>query len=292
MEKKILIPKEIAEFAVETGIKKTSSKALDLFILGILAGSFIAFASAGSNSAAFNLLSKPETYGIGKALSGALFGTGLMLVIIAGGELFTGNMLIIVGVLDRKIKISKMLRNWTYVYLGNFLGALLVAFMIVYSGLLNSGSNLLGGVTIKIASSKIGLTFSQAIILGMMCNFLVCLAVWMSYAAKDVSGKILSIFFPIWLFVTSGFEHSIANMYYIPAGILAKSNENWVQASHLSLDKISSLNWGNFFIKNLLPVTIGNIIGGTVFVGLAYWSVYLKKGKTAEINCENNNIKG
>ncbi len=274
-----LTPAEITETTIQIGIKKTKYSTLNLFLLGILAGVFIAFASEGSNMAAFNLFAKPETYGLGKALAGAIFGTGLMLVVIAGGELFTGNTLIFTGVLAKRISLKAMLRNWFYVYLGNFVGSVLIAYMMNESGLFGSGANVLGAVTIKIAVYKVGLSFSQAFYLGIMCNWLVCLAVWMATGAKDISGKIWAIFFPIWLFITSGFEHSIANMYYIPAGILAKGNPQWAQAAMelgVSADKLAALNWNSFLIQNLLPVTLGNIVGGAVFVGGLYWFIYLR----------------
>ena len=281
MEKAYLTPKEIVTATIETGIKKVKTKPLNQFILGILAGAFIAFASEGSNMAAFNLFAKPETYGLGKALAGVVFATGLMLVIIAGGELFTGNTLITIGVLEKKIKLKDMLSNWFFVYLGNFVGAVFIAYMMNMSGLFNSGDNMLGGITLKIAAYKTHLTFSQAFYLGIMCNWLVCIAVWMSYGAKDIIGKCFAIFFPISLFITSGFEHSIANMYYIPAGILAKSNASWVEASGLTAEKLDHLNWNTFITKNLVPVTIGNIVGGVILVAGVYWFTYYKNSENA-----------
>ncbi|NTW96819.1 MAG: formate/nitrite transporter family protein [Erysipelotrichaceae bacterium] len=280
-----LTPAEIAETTIQIGIKKTKNSSLNLFLLGILAGVFIAFASEGSNMAAFNLFAKPETYGLGKALAGAIFGTGLMLVVIAGGELFTGNTLIFTGVLDKRISWKGMFRNWFFVYLGNFVGSVFIAYMMNESGLFSSGANVLGAVTIKIATYKVALTFSQAFYLGIMCNWLVCLAVWMAYGAKDMSGKIWAIFFPIWLFITSGFEHSVANMYYIPAGIFAKTNPAWAQAAlalGVSEEKLAHLNWNTFLVNNLLPVTLGNIVGGALFVGGIYWFVYLRKPSLAK----------
>ncbi|MHB8072996.1 formate/nitrite transporter family protein [Desulfosporosinus fructosivorans] len=280
--KGFLTPAEIANATVMTGIKKVEMKSLNIIMLGILAGAFIAFAAEGSNMAAFNLFAKPETYGLGKVLAGAIFGTGLMLVVLAGGELFTGNTMILGGVLDGKIKLYDMLKNWFFVYSGNFIGSLFLAYMMVNSGLFNSGANVLGGVTIKIASYKVGLSFMSAFYLGIMCNMLVCLAVWMAYGAKDMVGKIFAIFFPIWLFITSGFEHSVANMYYIPAGILAKSNPSWVAESHLAPAALANLNWGTFIINNLVPVTLGNIVGGSIFVAGVYWFVYLKNDAKQE----------
>ena len=279
-EQKYLTPSEIAEYTIEAGVNKTKMTALNMFVLGILAGAFIAFAAEGSNMAAYNLFSNAGTYGLGKVLAGAVFGTGLMLVLVAGGELFTGNTMIIAGVLDKKVTIKAMLKNWIFVYLGNFVGAILIAYMMNKSGLYNSSAGLLGGMTIKIASYKVGLTFMQAFYLGIMCNWLVCLAVWMCYGAKDMTGKLLAIFFPIWLFITSGFEHSVANMYYIPAGIMAKGTKAWADSAitlGVTPEKLINLNWGSFVTNNLIPVTLGNIVGGGIFVGAVYWFVYVKK---------------
>lgn len=275
-DSKDLTPAEITQSTISISIRKVKNRKLNQFILAILGGAFIAFAAEGSNMAAFNLLLKPETFGLGRALAGAIFGTGLMLVIIAGAELFTGNSLIIAGILARKVKIEKMLVNWVLVYAGNFLGSVFIAFMMVQSGLFNSGASGLGGLTVRIASGKVSLDFLPAFFLGLMCNWLVCLAVWMSYGSKNIVGKVFAIFFPIWLFITSGFEHSIANMYYIPAGILAKSNEAWAAASGLSAEQLANLNWGTFITGNLIPVTLGNIVGGGVFVALIYWFTYHK----------------
>lgn len=164
--------------------------------------------------------------------------------------------------------------------------------MMNKSGLFTSGDNMLGAVTIKIAAYKVGLTFTEGLFLGIMCNWLVCLAVWMSYGAKDMAGKILAIFFPIWLFITSGFEHSIANMYYIPAGIMAKGNIALTEAASLlgvTAEKLNHLNWGTFLTANLIPVTLGNIIGGGIFVGAVYWYLYIKNGKRLKGKIKINN---
>lgn len=276
MEKRPLKPAEIADYTINTSIDKVNGKFINLLVLSILAGAFIAFAAEGSNMAAFNLFAEPNTYGLGKVLAGVVFGTGLMLVVLAGGELFTGNTMILAAVFDGKVKVGKMLRNWTIVYIGNLIGALFIAYMMVNSGLFSSGASMLGVVTLKIAVYKVNLSFLQAMFLGIMCNWLVCLAVWMSYGAESMIGKIFSIFFPIWLFITSGFEHSVANMYYIPAGIMIKSNSTFLEMSGLSQEALSSLTWINFFIENLIPVTIGNIIGGGLLVGTAYWLAYKK----------------
>jgi formate/nitrite transporter len=274
------LPPEITDITIENAKKKASMSVRNMLLLGFAAGAFIAFAAEGSNMAAFNLLARPETYGLGKVLAGAIFGTGLMLVVIAGAELFTGNTMMVAGVFDRQIRIGAMMRNWGVVYLGNFIGSVFLAFMMTQSGLFDSGAAMLGGMTIKIAAYKVGLSFTKAFVLGVLCNWLVCLAVWMASGAKDVAGKILAIFFPIWLFITSGFEHSVANMYYIPAGIMAKANPVWAEAAvSLGLDpeKLGTLGWGSFLINNLLPVTLGNIVGGSLLVAGVYWLVYKRK---------------
>jgi len=267
-------PAEILSAVSDAGLIKTERKIIPLLLLAFLAGAFIAFASEGSNMAAYNLLADAGTYGLGRVLAGAVFGTGLMLVLMAGGELFTGNMLIIVTLLDRKTTARKMLLNWLLVYAGNFSGSLFIAWMMYYSGLFNSSNGLLGGMTIKIAALKTGLPFHSAFFLGLMCNWLVCLAVWVSSGAKNAAGKALTIFFIICLFITSGFEHSVANMYYIPAGIFAKQNPLWQTMSGLSADQLANLNWVNFIVRNLIPVTLGNMVGGAGMVGMLYWIVY------------------
>ena len=226
--------------------------------------------------AAYGLLAKPETYGLGRCLMGAVFPAGLMLVVIAGAELFTGNTMMLLPLTQRRITLFAMLRNWFIVYAGNFAGSIVLTFLIYLSGQLNSGNHLLGGMTIKIAASKCSLTFVQAFSLGILCNWLVCLAVWMAMSARDVTGKIFACFFPIWLFITSGFEHSIANMYFIPAGLLAMQSPEWLESARTiaSTECLASLTWTNFFVNNLLPVTLGNIVGGGVFVAMAYGYIH------------------
>lgn len=270
----ILAPDQIAEQTVENGYKKANTRVSRLFVLGILAGAFIAFASEGSNAAIYNI----PWAGVGKTLAGAIFTTGLMMVIVAGSELFTGNTLMVAALAQKRITLGSMLKNWITVYAGNFIGALLIAWLVFMSGQLDFTDGLLGGFTIKTAAYKVSLSFSKAFIMGILCNWLVSLAVWMAYGTKDMAGRLLAIFFPIWLFITSGFEHCVANMYYIPAGIFAKSNPEWVKNA-ISLgvtpEKISHLTWGSFFTHNLIPVTLGNLVGGVVFTGMAYWFVYL-----------------
>jgi formate/nitrite transporter len=276
MQKEFLSPAEITESFIGTGQKKAGLAPVQQVVLGIAAGAFIALASEGSNAAIHTI----ESVGLGKTLAGALFATGLMLVLVAGGELFTGNCLMIIACVERKISPFSMLRGWICVYAGNFIGSVMLAYLISGSGQLDYSGGFLGGFTLKLAAYKTGLTFTKAFFMGILCNWLVCLAVWMAAAAGDIAGKLLAVFFPIWLFITSGFEHSVANMYYIPAGIMAKAVPLYVdQALKLGAtpEGIAFLDWGSFFLRNLIPVTLGNIVGGSLFVGLVYWFVYLGK---------------
>jgi len=273
---KHLKPAEILESTMEISVTKSGGSFMKLFVLALLAGSFIAFGAECSNMAAFNLLAKPETYGLGRLLSGVIFSTGLMLVVLAGAELFTGNTMMAAAVCEKKITVLKMLRNWAIVYIGNFVGSVFIAYMMANSGLFDLGASGLGAVTLKIAAYKVNIPFLSAFYLGIMCNWLVCLAVWVSYGAESTPGKILGIFFPICLFVTSGFEHSIANMYFIPAGIFIKSNIVFTELAGVSGAALEKLTWGGFVLNNLIPVTIGNIVGGSIFVAMAYWYAYKK----------------
>lgn len=267
-----LKPAETLDALMKAAELKASMPLKRIIIFGIFAGVYIAFAGAGANMASFNLLANPETFGLGKILSGTIFTVGLMLVVLGGAELFTGNTTMIAAVAEKRITASSMLKNWIIVCICNFIGGVLIAFMVYYSGGLNAGNGLLGAMTVKIASGKVNLEFGQALVSGIMCNWLVCMAVWLSTGAQTTIGKIFSIFFPIWLFVTAGFEHSVANMFFIPAGIFASGNELFVSLSGVSQDVLSNLNWSGMLINNLFPVTIGNIIGGSVCVAMGYYT--------------------
>lgn len=267
-----LKPAETLDALMKAAELKASMPLKRIIIFGFFAGVYIAFAGAGANMASFNLLANPETFGLGKILSGTIFTVGLMLVVLGGAELFTGNTTMIAAVAEKRITASSMLKNWIIVYICNFIGGVLIAFMVYYSGGLNAGNGLLGAMTVKIASGKVNLEFGQALVSGIMCNWLVCMAVWLSTGAQTTIGKIFSIFFPIWLFVTAGFEHSVANMFFIPAGIFAGGNDLFVSLSGVSQDLLSNLNWTGMLINNLLPVTIGNIIGGSFCVAMGYYA--------------------
>ena len=276
----MLTPAEIARKTIDNGRAKASLGRGKMVLLGVMAGAFIAMGAQGSNLAAAHLLAGGATFGLGKLVAGAIFGTGLMMVLLCGAELFTGNCLILAGVLDGQVPARKMLENWFFVYIGNFIGGLAVALLVAASGQLSSMGGELGGMTIKIAAGKVSNSFAANLTLGVLCNFLVCLAVWMATAAEDAAGKILAVFFPIMLFVTSGFEHSVANMYYIPAGILAKAVPAYCDAAlalGVSAEQLDALGWASLWTGNIIPVTAGNIIGGCIFVGLVYWFGYRKK---------------
>ena len=274
----ILSPDKILDKVSNAYVGKARASSKKLLVLSFLAGAFIAMAAQGSTFASFNLLANKETLGLGKLIQGLTFTPGLIFVLIAGAELFTGNKLMIVSVVDKKLKLKELLRAWGIVYLGNFLGSVFVAFLLLKSGQWNNADALVGARTILIANGKVNLGFSKAFVLGILCNWLVCLAVWMSFGSDSQVGKMLSAFFPVTLFVLSGFEHSIANMYYVPAGILAKSIPEYVAATGLDQAALSSLNWGGFFTQNLIPVTLGNIVGGGLFVAIAYWLAFRNKG--------------
>jgi formate/nitrite transporter len=270
-------PRTIAEtVAQKVGVAKATSPWLTVFVLGILAGAYIGFGGLLSTTVTFDVASK---WGIGfsKILGGATFSVGLMLVVIAGAELFTGNNLMVSSVMMREITFSTMLKRWGVVYVANFIGSIFLVLLFYFSGLWKTGDGALGAAAVKIAFNKTALSFSEALWRGIGCNWLVCLAVWMALAARQIIGKIFAIFFPIMAFVAIGFEHSVANMYFIPTGILLM---NWGGFTNVPGVDPNVLSWVNFLWRNLLPVTIGNIIGGVVFVGMSYWGAYLRPVKT------------
>lgn len=272
-----LSPDKILPRAFEVYTKKARIKTKKLLILSFFAGVFIALAAQGSSFAAANLLANKDTLGLGKLVQGLTFTPGLIFVILAGAELFTGNCLMITAFLDKKVRLKEMLKSWILVYLGNFIGCIFVAFLLSISGQWLLGDGLVGIRTILIAKSKIDLSFGQAFVLGILANFLVCLGVWMSLGAKSYGSKALAAFFPVAVFVLSGFEHSIANMYYIPAGILAKNIPDLAAKTGLDAAALVSINIPNMLVKNLIPVTLGNIIGGAILVGLLYFLAYRKE---------------
>jgi formate transporter len=272
-----LLPAEMAAKAEATGIRKAAMPLTIMFALSTLAGAFIsagAFFSTTVVAGTADML----PYGITRLVGGLAFCLGLIMVIVAGAELFTGNNLIIMAWADRKVTTVRLIRNWVIVWTGNFVGAVMTAGLVFASRQYTFGGGAVGAAALGAANSKSGLDFFQAIALGILCNALVCIAVWLCYSARSTTDKILSIIFPITAFVAAGFEHSVANMYYIPMGLLIKNfapETFWVAIKHVPAD-YANLNAFNMFANNLIPVTIGNIIGGTVMVGLVYWFAYLR----------------
>ena len=273
-----LLPSEMAVRAEVLGARKAKMNFWSMFVLSVLAGAFIAFGAIFSTTViAGGDISLP--FGVSRLLGGFVFSLGLILVVVGGAELFTGNNLIVMAWANGKISTFQILRNWLIVYLGNFVGAGATAFLIFLSGHHNFGAGVIGKTALSIANAKTSLNFTQALFLGVLCNVLVCLAVWLSYSAHSTTDKILAVVPPITAFVASGFEHSIANMYFIPIGLLIKFQASelfWVQIGSVAED-YPALTINNFFVNNLLPVTIGNIFGGAVLVGAVYWFVYLRK---------------
>ena len=265
-------PNEIAVALREAGRKKTQLSLDRMFVLGILAGVYIGFGAQLATTVSMDLAPKVGV-GLSNMISGGAFSVGLMLVVLGGAELFTGNNLIWISFLSRRSKVTAVLRNWATVFLGNFVGSMLLAILIFVGGFYTMGGNALGIRALTIANGKVNIGFIQLIARGIVCNWLVCLAVWIATSAEDTTGKILACFFPIMAFVASGFEHSIANMFFIPMGILLKGVPNLVSQAGLNLEH---LTWTGFLSRNLLPVTIGNIIGGGFFVATLYWYVYLR----------------
>ncbi len=272
-------PAEMAERVEQVGVTKANLDFWSVLALGTLAGAFIAF---GANL--FNVVVHDSSlsFGLTQLIGGAAFSLGLVLTIIAGAELFTGNNLIVIAYIEKRITFRQLMGNWITVYIGNFLGALAVALAVYLSGQWSLNSHLVGGKALLIANTKVNLPLFQAFTRGILCNTLVCLAVWLSFACREIAGKIMAIMFPITAFVAAGFEHSIANMYFVPLGLILKNNPEVIVATSILAKKtveFSSLTWGNFIINNLIPVTVGNVIGGAFLVGVTYWFVYLRPQK-------------
>jgi len=265
----MLKPPEIAKALSDAGVKKATGKWINLAILGFFAGAFIAFGAELSIMASIGTSAALGT-GVTKILMGSVFSVGLMLVVIAGAELWTGNNLMVISGFDKKVGWSKILGKWLIVFIFNFFGAIFIALLMWGSGLWHTGADAWGITAVNIATAKVNLTFVEAFARGIGCNWLVCLAVWLATSAKDTIGKIFAIFFPIMAFVASGFEHIVANMFFIPMGLLIKGE---VVASS------DGLTWANMVINNFIPVTLGNLVGGAFFVGFLYWWVYLRNGK-------------
>lgn len=271
-----LLPAEIAQRAEAIGAQKVRVDALTLLVLAVLAGAFIALGAMFATTVLAGA-SGAVPYGISRLLAGIAFCLGLILVVVGGAELFTGNTLMVMAWAAGKVKLAEMLRAWGIIYVGNFIGAFGTALLVFLSGQPLNANGAIAAVAIKLAADKAALPFDQAFFLGILCNVLVCLAVWLSIGARTTSDKVLAVLFPVSAFVVAGFEHSVANMYLIPLGLFLKAwapPTLWAQIGGTASD-YAGLTWWAFF-ASLVPVTLGNIVGGGVLVGGVYWFVYLR----------------
>lgn len=267
-----LLPADIARAAEGVGVAKATMRFDRLFVLGVLAGAFISLGAMFSTVVTAGGTLDP---GLARLLGGIVFSLGLVLVVVGGAELFTGNNLMAIAFASRRIRLRALLRAWGVVYVANFVGAMATALLVYFSGHTRNVPGV-GHRALEIASAKTSLPFGQAILLGVLANALVCLAVWLAMSARSVTDKIVAIVLPVAAFVAASFEHSIANMYFVPTGLFLKAwapNGFWVR-SEIRRSQYADLTWSRFFLDNLVPVTIGNVIGGAVLVGLVYWWVY------------------
>lgn len=268
-------PMDVAHEITETVMpSKANYRKSKTFVLAIAAGALIAFGAQVS----LNVMTGTEqvSWGIAKLVGAMTFATGLMMVVLTGAELFTGNVMMIFAVIEKKTSLMKLLRNWSIVYCGNFVGSIILAALIYFSGCSHNAHDALGVMGLMTAYNKVNLTVVEAFTRGILCNWLVCLAIWMASSSRHVIGKIFAIFFPIMTFVASGYEHSIANMYFISNGLFLKNIPSVVAASGLTPEQLSTLSVKSFLLSNLLPVTLGNIVGAFVFVVLLFWTAYLR----------------
>ena len=272
-----LLPAEMAEKAEKSGVRKATLDIPSSFTLSVLAGAFIALGAVFATTVVAGAAGALP-YGVIRLLAGTVFSLGLILVLVGGAELFTGNNLIVMAWASRRVSTGLLLRNWLVVYLGNFVGAIGTAILVYLGGHHLFGNGAVGAAALATANAKSGLGFVQAVALGTLCNALVCLAVWLTLSARTVADKVLAIVPPIAAFVAAGFEHSVANMYFIPSGLFIKAGAPqafWTEISKTAAD-YPNLTWERFIVGNLVPVTIGNILGGAVLVGIVYWFVYLR----------------
>ena len=290
MEGFLSIKEAIDKYIVGCQSKVEMSKE-NLIARSVLAGTLIGMGAAASSVAAHTI----SDVGLARLAAAVVFPVGLMMVILLGAELFTGDCLMAMSVTDGKLKLKDIIRVLSSVYFGNFIGAGALALLINMSGQLNYSGGMLGAYTIKVAIGKVNVTFIEGITSGLLCNVLVCAAVLMAICAKDVTGKLLAVFFTIMLFVTAGFEHCVANMYYITAGLFAKLNPSYVSLAMeqygYGVEQIRNLNWYHFLVTNLVPVTIGNLLGGIVFLGLPLYYMNSKKVDNKEYNTQKEDMK-
>lgn len=285
-----LLPPAMAIKAEDLGVKKANLSTANMFALAVLAGGFISMGAIFATTVAAGsmpikdpsgalVLATGFPYGVIRLLMGLVFSIGLILVVVGGAELFTGNTLIIMAFASRKVTFFQLMRNWGIVYTGNFVGSVGTAFIMFLGKQYLFGNGAIGATALSIAEGKSSLEFIQAIALGIMCNILVCMGVWMAYSARSSTDKIMSVIMPVACFIAAGFEHSVANMYYMPFALFVKDygDPKLFEMIGKTAADFPHITWGNFFFANLLPVTIGNIIGGGIMVGLIYWFVYNRK---------------
>ena len=264
-------PKEIAEKVETVGVAKAHQPTLQTIMLGMVAGGFIGL---GALYYALVISDAQLSFGVARVLGGVVFSLGLILVVVAGAELFTGNNLLVMAWADRKITLAELLRNWILVYIANAVGAIGLAVVVYLSHHAGMNGGAVGLTYLKIAAAKTALPFGEAFFKGVLCNLLVCLAVWLALAGHTVTDKVVAIIFPISAFVAAGFEHSVANMYFIPLGIFLRGSGP--APAGMNMD---ALDWSGF-VGNLVPVTLGNIVGGSVMVALVYYTIYRYRAKS------------
>jgi formate transporter len=279
-----LLPPAMAERAEEIGVRKAALPWQTTLALGVLAGAFIGLGSLFASTVTAGAAGVVP-WGLTRLVAGVAFSLGLILVVVGGAELVTGNNLLVMALLGRRLTLGRLLRNWALVYVGNLAGAVATAALVFASGQYELGHGAVGQTVLAAASAKCALGFGQAVALGVLCNALVCLAVWLTYSARSTADRILAIVPPISAFVAAGFEHSVANMFAIPLALFIEAGApaSFWQATGDSPAMYAAIGWQRFLYGNLLPVTIGNVIGGGVLVGLVYWFIYRREGGRAPL---------
>ncbi len=270
----LLSPAQMAQAAEDAAYAKVTGRPMKSFLLGLTAGGYIALGFIFFTTSQVGAAGMP--WGVGRVLGGVVFSTGLALVVLTGAELFTSSTLTLSARASGRITWLQLLRNWVIVYVANFLGALTMVALIFVGGTWHNAKGGWGAVVLDITATKLHKTFLEAFVLGILCNLLVCLAVWAAYSGRSTTDKVVAVTMPIALFVASGFEHSVANMFMIPLGILIKDHAGadfWAQTG-LNPADFANFTWSNFYLGNLLPVTLGNIVGGGVMIGLLYWTIF------------------
>ena len=269
-------PPQTAAIIENKAVVRARLRVTQTFALSIMAGIFVAL---GAQFATFVTSDSTLHFGLTSLIAGVVFSLGLILVETAGAELFTGNNLNILGYLSNRITTGELLRIWIIVYIGNFIGSLLMVCLMYKTHQFEFFHNMVGAKALLIAHKKVNLSFTEALARGVLCNALVCLNAWLCYSGRTLADKVVSVIFPIGGFVASGFEHCVANMYFIPMGMVLRRNPAVVAAAEKMAGKsldLSLLTWKGFFIHNLVPVTLGNIVGGVILIGIVFWFIYLR----------------